>query len=146
MKYLIFSIICFSCTNNNKLEQTDLIITDSIANISSTGKKSSIENESTNKKYIFVVLTVIENTGLTYDESGIVHAFQPEKKFSVTDIVEEYDFISDDKKARIQDQVVNNYLTSISAKTSNGKISKKEIFIFDTYKEASEKRNNFLIN
>lgn len=145
MKYLIFSIICLSCTDNsqkNKLEQSDLIITDSITNT----PKSSIENESINKKYIFVVLTVIENTGLTYDESGIVHAFQPEKKFSVTDIVEEYDFISDDKKARIQDQVVNNYLTSISAKTSNGKISKKEIFIFDTYKEASEKRNNFLIN
>ncbi|MHA3047145.1 hypothetical protein JSO59_007240 [Riemerella anatipestifer] len=96
-------------------------------------------------KFVFVVLTITENTGTTYDEYGNANFFQPEQKYYITDIVEETSLITEETKIRIQDKVVNTYLSSINAKVNDGKVLSKEIFVFDDYISASQKRNEYLI-
>lgn len=85
-------------------------------------------------QYLFVRLAVTENKITQIQESNIVSQIQ------------ELDRIDDEVKARIEDQVIGEYLNSSSAKVYKGKIVRKETFVFNSYVEASEKRNSFLIS
>ncbi|OVE53982.1 hypothetical protein [Chryseobacterium mucoviscidosis] len=85
-------------------------------------------------QYLFVRLSVTENRISQMQESNIVSQIQ------------ELNRIDDEVKARIEDQVVGEYLNSPSAKVYQGKITQKETFVFNSYTEASEKRNSFLIS
>lgn len=85
-------------------------------------------------QYLFVKLSVIENRISQMQESNIVSQIQ------------ELNRIDDEVKARIEDQVVGEYLNSPSAKVYQGRITQKETFVFNSYTEASEMRNSFLIS
>lgn len=102
--------------------------------------------ENYDKKYVFVVLVVSEKTGVSYDNDGVPHPFQPEEKISMTEIVEFQNQLTDEDKLKIEDQVINNYMKSASAMVNKGRIINKELFIFNSYAEASKKRNSYLIN
>lgn len=95
-------------------------------------------------KYVFVVLTISENTGSSYDQYGMLQIGQPEKKFYVTDIVEEARNISEEEKAKILNQVVSNYL-STSIRANQPKVLKKQIFVYEDYMSASNKRDTYII-
>ena len=96
------------------------------------------------KKYVIVYLKTVDNTGSGYDENGIYQAFLPVEKDNVTS-VSEYDFFDETEKAKLEDMVVSKYLNSINAKVNNGRIISKRTYVFDTYIEASKKRNEFLM-
>ncbi|WP_299183976.1 hypothetical protein [uncultured Chryseobacterium sp.] len=85
-------------------------------------------------QYLFVKLSVIENRISQMQESNVVSQ------------IKKLERIDDEVKARIEDQVVGEYLNSSSAKVYQGRITKKETFVFHSYTEASEKRNSFLIS
>lgn len=85
------------------------------------------------KKYVFIRLSVSERpiTGI-------------ERLNVVSKIVETRD-VSDEQKAKMEDLMISNYLNSTSAQIYNGRIISKETFVFDTYMDASSKRNTFLV-
>lgn len=85
-------------------------------------------------QYLFVRLAVTENKMTQIQESNIVSPIQ------------ELQAIDEETKARIEDQVVGEYLKSYGAQVFEGRIIKKETFVFNSYTEASEKRNSFLIS
>ncbi|HHM0730170.1 TPA: hypothetical protein ACRFJD_003209 [Elizabethkingia anophelis] len=53
--------------------------------------------------------------------------------------------VTDEQKAKMEDLMISNYLNSTSAQVYNGRIISKETFVFDTYMDASRKRNTFLV-
>ncbi|KAA0130440.1 hypothetical protein FY557_01570 [Chryseobacterium sp. SN22] len=85
-------------------------------------------------QYLFVRLAVTENKMTQIQESNIVSPIQ------------ELQTIDEETKARVEDQVVGEYLKSYGAQVFDGRITKKETFVFNSYTEASEKRNSFLIS
>ncbi|WP_284461992.1 hypothetical protein [Chryseobacterium sp.] len=86
------------------------------------------------KRYVFVHLLVEEDYGMDSRLANFVSGIQ--------DITET---LNDDEKAQLEDLIISNYLSSSSAQIRNGRIKKKETFIFNSYAEASSKRNSFLI-
>ena len=87
------------------------------------------------KQYVFVRLLVEEDYGMDTRLADFVSGIQ--------DITQD---LSEDEKAQLEDLIISNYLSSSSAQIRNGRVKKKEIFVFGSYAEASEKRNSFLIN
>ncbi|SHL78989.1 hypothetical protein [Chryseobacterium contaminans] len=92
------------------------------------------EHSKPKMQYLFVKLSVMENRISQMQESNIISPIQ------------ELDRIDDEIKARLEDQVISEYLNSPSAKVYQGKILQKETFVFSSYTEASEKRKSFLIS
>ncbi|MFC0428922.1 hypothetical protein [Chryseobacterium scophthalmum] len=90
--------------------------------------------ETLTKTYIFVRLVVVEDKYTRTQELNIVSQIQ------------ELQSIDEETKARIEDNIVSQYLNSYGAQVYQGKIIKKEIFVFNNYTEASEKRNSYLIS
>lgn len=86
------------------------------------------------KQYVFVQLLVEEDYGMDTRLANFVSGIQ--------DIS---DALSEDEKAQLEDLIISNYLSSSSAQIRNGRVKKKEIFVFGSYAEASAKRNSFLI-
>lgn len=86
------------------------------------------------KQYVFVRLLVEEDYGMDTRQANFVSGIQ--------DITQD---LSEDEKAQLEDLIISNYLSSSSAQIRNGRVKKKEIFVFGSYAEASEKRNSFLI-
>lgn len=111
-------------------------------------QNSEIENiqpiQPINKKYVIVYLKTEDNSGSGYDENGRFEPFMTVEKDNVTGI-SEYEYFDDTEKAKLEDMVVSNYLNSIDAKVHKGRIVSKKTYVFDTYIEASNKRNEFLI-
>jgi len=121
---------------HNKLNSPD--------NNNSAIEKSNNYPESISKKYVIVYLKTIDNTGSGYDEDGIYQTFLPVEKDNVTG-VSEYEYFDETEKAKLEDMVVSKYINSIDAKVNKGRIISKKTYIFDTYIEASKKRNEFLM-
>lgn len=92
------------------------------------------EHSKAQSQYLFVRLAVTENQINQIREANIVSPIQ------------ELDHVNDEIKARIEDQVVGEYLNSPSTAVYHGRITKKETFVFNSYIEASQKRNSFLIS
>lgn len=92
------------------------------------------EHSKPQMQYLFVKLSVTENRISQMQESNVISPIQ------------ELDRIDDEIKARLEDQVIGEYLNSPSAKVYQGKILQKETFVFSSYTEASEKRKSFLIS
>ncbi|SEW11121.1 hypothetical protein SAMN05421841_1087 [Chryseobacterium wanjuense] len=86
------------------------------------------------KQYIFVRLLVEEDYGMDTRRANFVSGIQ--------DITHD---LSEDEKAQMEDLIISNYLSSPDAQIRNGRVKKKEMFVFGSYAEASEKRNTFLI-
>ncbi|SIQ39953.1 hypothetical protein SAMN05880574_11214 [Chryseobacterium sp. RU37D] len=86
------------------------------------------------KQYIFVRLLVEEDYGMDTRRANFVSGIQ--------DITHD---LCEDEKAQMEDLIISNYLSSPDAKIRNGRVKKKEMFVFGSYAEASEKRNTFLI-
>lgn len=86
------------------------------------------------KQYVFVRLLVEEDYGMNTRLANFVSGIQ--------DITQD---LNEDEKAQLEDLIISNYLSSPDAKIRNGRVKKKEIFVFGSYAEASEKRNTFLI-
>ncbi|MEC3876683.1 hypothetical protein SOP96_13245 [Chryseobacterium sp. T9W2-O] len=86
------------------------------------------------KQYVFVHLLVEEDYGMDTRLANFVSGIQ--------DITQD---LNEDEKAQLEDLIISNYLSSPDAKIRNGRVKKKEIFVFGSYAEASEKRNSFLI-
>lgn len=86
------------------------------------------------KQYVFVRLLVEEDYGMDTRQANFVSGIQ--------DITQD---LNDDEKAQLEDLIISNYLSSPDAKIRNGRVKKKEMFVFGSYAEASEKRNSFLI-
>jgi len=86
------------------------------------------------KQYVFVRLLVEEDYGMNTRLANFVSGIQ--------DITQD---LNEDEKAQLEDLIISNYLSSSSAQIRNGRVKKKEIFVFGSYAEASEKRNSFLI-
>ncbi|MCD0478904.1 hypothetical protein LPB90_10575 [Chryseobacterium sp. LC2016-29] len=86
------------------------------------------------KQYVFVQLLVEEDYGMDTRLANFV--------FGIQDIS---DALNEDEKAQLEDLIISNYLSSSSAQIRNGRVKKKEIFVFGSYAEASAKRNSFLI-
>lgn len=86
------------------------------------------------KQYVFVRLLVEEDYGMDTRLANFVSGIQ--------DITQD---LNEDEKAQLEDLIISNYLSSPDAKIRNGRVKKKEIFVFGSYAEASEKRNSFLI-
>ncbi|WP_326984281.1 hypothetical protein VUJ46_07045 [Chryseobacterium sp. MYb264] len=86
------------------------------------------------KQYIFVRLLVEEDYGMDTRRANFVSGIQ--------DITHD---LSEDEKAQMEDLIISNYLSSPDAKIRNGRVKKKEMFVFGSYAETSEKRNTFLI-
>lgn len=97
------------------------------------------------KKYVIVHLKTIDNSGSGYDENGMYQTFVPVEKDNVTGI-SEYEYFDETEKAKLEDMVVSKYLNSIDAKVYKGRVISKTTYVFDSYIEASEKRNKFLID
>ncbi|MDQ1855781.1 hypothetical protein [Chryseobacterium sp. WLY505] len=92
------------------------------------------EHSKAQSQYLFVRLAITENQINQIREANIVSPIQ------------ELDHFNDEIKARIEDQVVGEYLNSPSTAVYHGSITKKETFVFNSYTEASQKRNSFLIS
>lgn len=86
------------------------------------------------KQYVFVRLLVEEDYGIDTRLANFVSGIQ--------DITND---LSEDEKAQLEDLIISNYLSSSPAQIRNGRVKKKETFVFGSYAEASEKRNSFLI-
>ncbi|WES99330.1 hypothetical protein P2W68_06860 [Chryseobacterium arthrosphaerae] len=86
------------------------------------------------KQYVFVRLLVEEDYGMDTRLANFVSGIQ--------DITQD---LNEDEKAQMEDLIISNYLSSPDAKIRNGRVKKKEMFVFGSYAEASEKRNTFLI-
>lgn len=86
------------------------------------------------KQYVFVRLLVEEDYGMDTRLANFVSGIQ--------DITQD---LTEDEKAQLEDLIISNYLSSSSAQIRNGRVKKKETFVFSSYAEASEKRNSFLI-
>lgn len=86
------------------------------------------------KQYVFVHLLVEEDYGMNTRLANFVSGIQ--------DITQD---LNEDEKAQLEDLIISNYLSSPDAKIRNGRVKKKEMFVFGSYAEASEKRNSFLI-
>lgn len=99
----------------------------------------------TNIKYVIVHLKTIENSGSGFDENGIYQSFIPVENDNVTG-VSEFEYFDETERAKLEDIVVSKYLNSIEAKLNKGRILSKKTFVFDSYIEASNKRNEFLID
>lgn len=102
-------------------------------------KRTTIVNEihqqiQQNKKFVFVVLSVHEQTthGLEIERF--------ENKQLVSGIAELENY-NDDTRARIEDDLIQQYKMS----PWSGDIVSKQTFAFDSYSEASKKRNMYII-
>ncbi|HBN6702165.1 TPA: hypothetical protein L3261_001750 [Elizabethkingia anophelis] len=132
---LVITASCKKETETVAENQQPARIPDSIANkIRKTVKEGERYADSIlPKKYVFIRLSVSEQpiTGI-------------ERLNVVSKIVETRD-VSDEQKAKMEDLMISNYLNSTSAQVYNGRIISKETFVFDTYMDASSKRNTFLV-
>ena len=164
---LIFFILLYSSSKNinyfiSNLGEKDLpginkmnkdlsnSLNDLHNNLNSPNKNNSVIEKSNNhqeyisKKYVIVYLKTIDNTGSGYDKDGIYQINLPIEKDNVTE-VSEYEYFDETEKAKLEDEAVNEYLKSFEAKLHKGRIVSKKTYVFDTYIEASNKRNEFLI-
>lgn len=85
------------------------------------------------KKYVFVRLAVSEQR-ITETE-----------RLNVVSKIIELQIITDEEKAKMEDLMITNYLNSSSAQVYGGRVISKETFVFDTYMDASNKRNTYLV-
>lgn len=84
-------------------------------------------------QYIFVKLAVEENRAMGTQRGNFVSGIQ------------EVNNLNEDEKARLEDQVLAEYLKSSGAQLFDGRVTSKETFVFTSYAKASAKRNSFLI-
>lgn len=96
------------------------------------------------KSYIIVHLVVQQNNGRAYDEYGILHYNRPQE-LNVVSSVQEIENVDEITKAKLKDAVISNYLNSMEAKMYQGRIKSAEVFEFDSYIEASDKRSSYLV-
>ncbi|WP_419488770.1 hypothetical protein [Chryseobacterium bernardetii] len=96
--------------------------------------KQTIKSASIATQYVFVRLEIEEDKGMRIQQGNFVSGIQEIKS------------LTEDEKARLEDQVLTEYLKSSGAQLFNGRVKKKETFVFSSYKEASAKRNSFLIS
>lgn len=132
---LIITTSCKKETETVAENQQPARIPDSIMNkIRKTVKEGERYADSIlPKKYVFIRLSVSERPITGTERLNVV-----------SKIVETRD-VSDEQKAKMEDLMISNYLNSTSAQVYNGRIISKETFIFDTYMDASSKRNTFLV-
>ena len=59
--------------------------------------------------------------------------------------VQEYSNVGEDLKYRLMDDAQESYLRSPSGALHRGKVTARECFVFDSYSEASQEREKYLI-
>lgn len=136
---LLFTVL--SCEQSKPTREPDPYIDSMMARMKANEKIQFEEIErkleahtKAQKRYVFVQLLVEEDYGMDTRLANFVSGIQ--------DIS---DTLSEDEKAQLEDLIISNYLSSSSAQIRNGRVKKKEIFVFVSYSEASAKRNSFLI-
>ena len=159
MKYNLFVIICIflsllsSCNTHNtteerlkKLEQENKELKEKISteqpnrsNSTNYQNTSPNYNTSTNTKYVFVLLktTQIERDEMTMDKI--------EKRYNYCSEIQNLPFISEDIKYELMDKVQRSYKNSASAIVYNGRVNSRQVFVFDSYEEASKAREKYLV-
>lgn len=90
---------------------------------------------SQNKKYMFVVIKGEEVTSVSTTKT-----WSPVEK--VSDVIEVTNY-NKDKQAYIENQVVKNFLLYT---TFGNKVKSKKSYIFNSYSEASKKRDTFIFS
>lgn len=90
---------------------------------------------SQNKKYMFVVIKGEEVTSVSTTKT-----WSPVEK--VSDVIEVTNY-NKDKQAYIENQVVKNFLLYT---TFGNKVKSKKSYIFNSYYEASKKRDTFIFS
>lgn len=145
MKKILLSALLFtallSCEKSKPTREPDPYI-DSIQARMKANEKIQFEEidrkleayAKAQKRYVFVRLLVEEDYGMDTRRANFVSGIQ--------DITKD---LSEDEKAEMEDLIISNYLSSPDAQIRNGRVKKKEMFVFGSYAEASEKRNSFLI-
>ncbi|SIT13680.1 hypothetical protein SAMN05421786_106159 [Chryseobacterium ureilyticum] len=155
---LLLAVLCLSCENPKPKITTgddphiDSLLTRARANakiqfeeidrkmeahqdsIDPLRSKQTTTSASIATQYIFVRLEIEEDKGMKIQQGNFVSGIQEIKS------------LTEDEKARLEDQVLAEYLKSSGAQLFNGRVKKKETFVFSSYKEASAKRNSFLIS
>lgn len=85
-------------------------------------------------QYYFIVLEVIED-----------HTFEKES-FYYTTQVNQLSNYNDNIKYRLLDEVVSDYKKSPSGMVYKGSVKKRNIYLFDTYEQASKAREKYIMN
>ncbi len=84
--------------------------------------------------YYFIVLEIVEDHHTS------------RQRLNWTTSVKTIGVLNDDLKYRLLDQEVSNYKNSPNGIVYNGSIKKREIFLFNSYQEASKAREKYIMN
>lgn len=85
-------------------------------------------------QYYFIVLDIVENH------------YTSRQRFTWTTSVKTIGVLNDELKYRLLDQEVSNYKNSANGIVYNGSIKKREIYLFNSYQEASKAREKYIMN
>ena len=108
-------------------------------NTSNNSNDNYAPNENQNNanyfgQYYFIVLEVIED-----------HVFEKEN-FYYTTQVNQLSNYNENVKYRLLDEVVTEYKRSPSGIAYKGNVKKRNIYLFDTYEQASKAREKYIMN
>jgi hypothetical protein len=73
------------------------------------------------------------------------HTFEKESIYYTTQVNQLSNY-NDNVKYRLLDEVVANYKKSPSGMLYKGSIKKRNIYLFDTYEQASKAREKYIMN
>ena len=85
-------------------------------------------------QYYFIVLEIEE------------YHFPNNEKYFYTTQVNQLSNYNDNVKYKLLDEVVSNYKNSINAIVHKGSVNKRNIFLFDSYEQASKAREKYIMN
>jgi len=110
------------------------------------------KNDNQVKKYAMVVLSVTQREfdAEAAQSSAYVRDGPPSpyvtRKYNYCSAIKSFTNLTEDKKYEFLDEIQSLYLGSIDAKMNKGHIKSRQIFVFDTYEEASKEREQYMIN
>jgi len=96
--------------------------------------KEEGNNSNYGSQYYFVVLEVIEKH------------YPNNEQFYYTTQVNQISNYNDNIKYRLLDEVVTKYKNSPSGMAFNGNVRKRDIYLFNSYEEASKAREKYIMN
>lgn len=149
-----FLVLFFGCNSDNKteerlkrLEQENKELKEKISteklyipqNNQNTSPNNNTDNQSRASKYVFVLL---KTTQTEYNETSMERV---DRRYNICSEIERLAYVDEDMKYSLMDQVQGSYMKSASRIMDRGRVNSREVFVFDTYEEASKAREKYLV-
>ncbi|MFN3022045.1 hypothetical protein ACK1KB_13880 [Chryseobacterium sp. TY3] len=161
--FVLFStLLLISCQNNEKQQELDN--KNQILQTANREQKSTIDAQSQKINQLEERLSKLEENKQDLQDSQpndfsnysgqyyfivleIEEFHYPNtEKFFYTTKVNQLSNYDDNIKYQLLDEVVSNYKNSVNAKVYKGSVNNRNIYLFNTYEQASQAREKYIMN